>query len=125
MRSADIVVRLDRHRWPAGERHAFDYVRIKRALREEVSAANLLGFLFEHIDEQLADDLALLLGIVDAGKLLQEQVFGLNVHQRNVVMIAEKSSCCRSPSLRRDRIRGDAALIISKHPPRPEMIATA
>ncbi len=49
-----------------------------------------LASSFEHVDEQLADDLALLLGIVDVGQLLQEQVFGLNVHQRNVVMIAEE-----------------------------------
>ena len=33
--AADIVVRLDRHRRPAGERHALDHVRIERALRQK------------------------------------------------------------------------------------------
>ena len=34
--AADIVVRLDRDRRAAGERHALDHVRIERALRQEL-----------------------------------------------------------------------------------------
>src|SRR6202012_1842285 len=34
----DIVMRLDGHRWTAGERHAFDHVWIERALRQKLRA---------------------------------------------------------------------------------------
>ena len=57
--AADVVVRLDRHRRAAGERHALDHVGIERALREEIRAADLLRLLVEHVDEQRADGLAL------------------------------------------------------------------
>ena len=74
--AADIVVRLDRHRRAAGERHALDHVGIERALREEIGAADLLGLGLEHVDEQPADGLALDLGIADAGERVEEQSFG-------------------------------------------------
>src|SRR5437660_918942 len=64
--AADIVVRLDRHRRPAGERHALDHVGVERALREKLRAADLLRLLLEHVDEQLADGLALDLRIAHA-----------------------------------------------------------
>src|SRR5436190_8279433 len=64
--AADIVVRLDGHRRPAGERYALDHVGIKRALRQELSAANFLRFLLEHIDEQAPDGLALHFWIANA-----------------------------------------------------------
>ena len=59
--AADIVVRLDRHRRAAGERDALDHVGIERALREKLRAADLLRLRVEHVDEQTADGLALLL----------------------------------------------------------------
>jgi hypothetical protein len=65
-------MRLDRHRWPAGERHAFDHVGIERALRKKLSAADLLGFRLEHVDEQPADGLALLFRIGDALEFAEE-----------------------------------------------------
>ena len=43
----------------AGEADALDHVRIERALGQEVGAAELGGFLLEHLDEQPADGLAL------------------------------------------------------------------
>ena len=61
-KAADIVVRFDRDRRSAGERHALDHVGIERALGQEFGAANLLCFGFEHIDEQFADGLALCSG---------------------------------------------------------------
>ena len=64
--AADIVMRLDGDRRPAGERHALDHVGIERALREEIGAADLLRLGVEHVDEQSADGLALLLGVLDA-----------------------------------------------------------
>ena len=58
--AADVVMRLDGHRRPAGERNALDHVGIERALREKIRAADLLlRFGVEHVDEQLADGLAL------------------------------------------------------------------
>ena len=59
--AADIVVRLDGDRRAAGERHALDHVGIERALRQEFGAADLLRLGLEHVDEQPADGLALVL----------------------------------------------------------------
>ena len=61
--AADVVVRLDGHRRAAGEGHALDHVGIERALGQELGAAELLGLLVEHVDEQRADGLALGLGV--------------------------------------------------------------
>ena len=88
--AADIVVRLDRHRGAAGERDALDHVGIERALRQEIGAADLLGFGVEHVDEQAADGLALRFGIADAGELAEELLRGINVHQRDVVVVPEQ-----------------------------------
>ncbi len=44
----------------------------------------------EHVDEQPADDLALGFRILDAGERLQEQLLGLDMHQRDVVGAAEQ-----------------------------------
>ena len=65
---AHIVVRLDRHRGPAGERDALDDVGIERALGQELRAADRLGFGLEDLDEEPADGLALDLGVGDAGE---------------------------------------------------------
>ena len=53
-------------------------------------AADLLRLRLEHVDEQLADRLALLLGIADAVERAEEQRFRLNVHERDVVAVAEQ-----------------------------------
>ncbi len=70
--AADIVVRFDRHRRAAGERHALDHVGIERALGQKFGAADLLRLGLEHVDEQFADGLALVLRIVDALERLEE-----------------------------------------------------
>ena len=88
--AADIVVRLDRHRRAAGERHALDHVGIERALRQEVRAADRPGFRLEHIDEQPADRLALGLGIADAFERAQEQPRGIDMDERDIVGLAEQ-----------------------------------
>src|SRR5690349_7981243 len=87
---ADIVMRLDCDRWPTGERHAFDHVGIRRALRQKLRAADFLGFGLEHIDEQFADGLALLLGVFDAMERFEKSVLRLNMNERNIVGIAEQ-----------------------------------
>ena len=53
-------------------------------------AADLLRLALEHVDEQLADGLALLLGVVDAGERVEEQLLGVHMHQRDVVAVAEQ-----------------------------------
>ncbi len=84
-------MRLDRDRRAAGERHALDDVGIERALGEEVGAADLRSLRLEHLDEMLADGLALRLGVGDARQRVQELLLGVHVHERNVVVIAEEA----------------------------------
>src|SRR3546814_17282208 len=75
---ADIVVALDRHARSAGEADAFDHVGIKRALREEIGATDLLRFFLEHIAEFAAAELALLFGIGDAGQAAPKAFLGVH-----------------------------------------------
>ena len=82
--AADIVVALDRHRRAAGIADALDDVGVERALRQEARAVDLLRLGLEHVDEGLADDLALGLGVGDAGEAGQEPVGGVDVDQRDV-----------------------------------------
>src|SRR3546814_2650476 len=77
-----IVMALDRHRRAAGEAHAFDNIRIERALSEEIGPADPARFLVEHVNEGLADELALGLGIGEPLKPVQEQPFRLHMDQQ-------------------------------------------
>ena len=61
---ADVVVRLDRRR-RAAHRHRLDDVRIESALREPAHVVERVRRLVEDLDEQVADALALDLGIDD------------------------------------------------------------
>ena len=68
---------LDHRSRAAVDRHRFDDVGIERALSKEpyVPAPVLLqlqGFVLEHIDEKLADDLPFVLGIADPREGSQE-----------------------------------------------------
>ena len=71
--AADVVVRLDLGR-VLGAR--LDDVGVERALHEERASSMPPRRLLEHADEQLADGLALLLGIDDAVEPLEEAVGG-------------------------------------------------
>ena len=75
---------------PPVERHALDHVGVERALRQEVGAADLLGLGLEDVDEQPADDLALLLGVGDAGERAEEEVARVDMDERDVVVVAEQ-----------------------------------
>jgi hypothetical protein len=52
---------------------------------------DLLGLRLESLDEQPADGLALDFRVVDAFQRAQEKLLGLNMVQRNVVMVAEEA----------------------------------
>ena len=81
---------LDRRRRPA-HRDALDHVGIERALHQEIRAAELRGFRVEHLDEQAADDLALLLRVRDARELGQEALAGVHRNQPQVQVRAERA----------------------------------
>ena len=51
---------------------------------------NRKGFLFENVDEKLADRLSFLLWVLDAGKRLEKDVGPIHMHQRDVVALAEE-----------------------------------
>src|SRR3546814_225099 len=77
------------------------HVGIKRALREEIGATDLLRFFLEHIDEFAADELALLFGIGDAGQAAHKAFLGVHHDERDVVMVAEQSFDCSRSFMRR------------------------
>ena len=66
-----------------------DDVRVERALGQEVDAAELGGLFLEHADEFVADDLALLLGILDAGQAGQEALPGIDHHEPHAEIALE------------------------------------
>src|SRR3546814_748307 len=88
--AAHVVVRLDGDAGAAGEGDRLDDVGIERALRQEIRTTDLRRLLLEDVDEGAADDLALALGIVDALQLAEEELAGVAVHQRDVVVMAEQ-----------------------------------
>ena len=86
-KTADVVVGLYGLAGTA-ERDALDDVRVERALQEPFDRACLLGTFrcsrdggscfLEHVDEVLADDLALLFGVCDALKGCEEPLAGVD-----------------------------------------------
>ena len=77
LQAAHIVVCLDGSRRSALRAHRLDHVRIERALHQEFSTLpRLCGGIFEHVDERVSDDRALLLRITFAGESIQEAVLG-------------------------------------------------
>ena len=86
--SADVVVGLDRGRWPV-HGHRLDHVGIERSLREEVRVGNRVGRALERLDEGVADHHALLLGILDAAQVAQEPLRGVERLERNPQRVAE------------------------------------
>src|SRR3546814_19275090 len=89
--AADIVMALDRHRRAAGEAHAFDNIRIERALSEEIGPADPARFLVEHVNEGLADELALGLGIGKPLKPVKSPPSRLPMAPRDAEMRAEQA----------------------------------
>jgi hypothetical protein len=72
--AADVVMRLDQVRLAGRGAGRFDDVGLDRALREPLHVANLLRLFVEHLDEEPADDLALMLGVGHSGERRQEKL---------------------------------------------------
>ena len=68
---------------------AFCNIRIDGTLCQESDAVLFAGFFFKDTDELGTDDLALLLGIADAGQLVQEAVDRIHVDQVGFHLVAE------------------------------------
>ena len=64
-------------------------VGIDGALCQEADALELAGLFLEHTDELGTDNLALLLRVGHAGKLVEETVGGVDIHQVGVHLVAE------------------------------------
>ena len=108
--AADIVVRLDRDAGAAGGADQLDDVGVERALREEFDAADLLRLGVEHVDKGGADDLALLLGVGDAGELAEKQLAGIAVDRAGCCSGREtgRTTSSASPSAQQPGIDKDA-----------------
>ncbi len=83
------MVRLDERRDPVLATARLDDVRVERPLDEEADVAELPCLLLEDADELLADDLALLLRVGNAGEPREEPLLRLHVDERDVEVAAE------------------------------------
>src|SRR5262245_40390504 len=63
----------------ADKRHRFDHVGIKRSLRETGDLPEPPCLLFEDFDKYPADDLSLLLRILDAAQREQKKLTGVGI----------------------------------------------
>ena len=70
--AADVVVQLDVGGLAGRPVAGLDHVRVERALGEEPGVRDLAGLGLEHLDELVADDLALLLRVGHAGQGREE-----------------------------------------------------
>ena len=87
--AAYVVVRFDGDRRTAREGNGFDYIRVERALGKELGPVDGIGMFLEHINEQLADDLAFGLGVGLAFEFTQKQFTFIGMDQLNIIIVAE------------------------------------
>ena len=87
--AADVVVRLDRRGDALGAAR-LDHVGVERSLHEPADVAEPPRLLLEDADELAADDLALLLRLLDSVEQLEEPVLSLHVDERDVEVLAER-----------------------------------
>ena len=90
------MVRLDRDGWTAGKGDALNNVGIERALGQVICASEFFRLIIKNINEQSANNLALLLGIIDAFQSANEAVSGFHVDKRNIIVAAEHLHDLRS-----------------------------
>ena len=74
----------------ASLRARLDDVGVERALHEEARVLDAARGLLEDADEQLADRLALLLGVGDAGEALEVALGGAHVDQLDALVALER-----------------------------------
>ena len=82
-------MRLDRRGDALGAAR-LDHVGVERPLHEPADVAELPRLLLEDADELAADDLPLLLRLLDAVEQLEESLLRLHVDERDVEMLAER-----------------------------------
>ena len=91
---ADVVMGLDLLGGLRLGRGALDDVGVERALGQEVDAAGLAldlgGLLLEHPDELVADDLALLLRVLDPGQAGEEALARVDHHEVHAQVLLER-----------------------------------
>ncbi len=87
--TADVVVALD-DGCRAVAAAALDHVGVQRALHEVLRVGESTGVLLEDPNEQLADRLALGLGLGDPGEAFEEPRAGVDVDQLDALVAAER-----------------------------------
>jgi hypothetical protein len=95
--AAHVVVALDGGGVLAA---GLDDVGIQGALHQEARVLDAAGGVLEEADEQLADDLALGLGLGDAVELVEELVAGTHVDELDALERWKVSTTCSPSSLR-------------------------
>ena len=70
-------------------RDGFDYVRVQGALRQKVHLGQLFGFFVENFNEGVADDLALLFGVIHARKFGKKTFLRLHKVEVEVKVFAQ------------------------------------
>src|SRR5262249_33819877 len=85
--TTDVVVRLDVRVVGATR---LDDVRVQRSLYEKSRVTEVARGFFEHADEQLADRLALALGIDDIVERVEETVGGLHVQEVDRELLTDR-----------------------------------
>ena len=94
--AADVVVAFDDDGFFAFGAAAFDHVGVNRALGQEggafacgVAGFEFFGFGLENIDEELADDFSLLLGVAHAFEGIEKELAGIDAHHFGVELARE------------------------------------
>ncbi len=87
--AADIVMRFNQMRLAGGGAGGFDNIRINRALGQPPGIVELSRLFFEDFDKQIADGLALILGIGLALEFCQKSVFGVDTKHAHAHMLGE------------------------------------
>ena len=87
--AAHVVVGLDDMRLAGLGAGGLDDIRVDGALRQEADILELVRFLFEHLDEQAADDLALGLRVGDALERRQEALRGIHADDFHAQVLRE------------------------------------
>ncbi len=83
------MVRLDDVRLARARAGRLDHVRVDRALGEEADALELVRLFIEDLDEQAADDLALLLGVGDPGERSEVARRGVHTDHAHAEVLRE------------------------------------